>query len=148
MSETDGISMKELQRILSEQAYQNAEQLKIVIQELRKPTILEQKALDAEAREIVAKNEERKSNAGAMLEKEKQKRFSHITCSHKHRDGNTHGVYVMEKAPSPGYIHCQSCHANVRPGDKPEANSDTNGVYDTNLFNRMFQELPTNELFS
>jgi hypothetical protein len=79
-------------------------------------------------------------------------RFQRTVCSHKHaaaEGGHSHGVFVMEKAPSPGYIHCQKCHVNIRPGPVPSGNTDPLGLYDTGLFNRIFQELPTaNEMFS
>lgn len=147
MPENNGISTEELRKILADQAKQNAEQTAEIIRELKKPTVLEQRALDREQKEIQDKNEERKANAGAMLQKDREKKFTQATCSHKHRDGNTHCVFVMEKAPSPGYILCQKNQCIIRPGTRPEGYGGS-AIYDTDMFNRLFQELPTNELFA
>src|ERR1017187_3849831 len=114
------LEIDDVKKLLADQQRQNAEMLKTVIQELKKPTVLEQQALDRQAKEIIDQNDERKANAGAMLQKDKDKKFTQATCSHKHRDGNTHCVFVMEKAPSPGYILCQKNQCIIRPGTKPE----------------------------
>lgn len=133
--------------MLAEQAKQNAEMLKSVIQELKQPSVLEQVELDKEVERIKAANEERKANSEGIKNQMREKEAYRLICSHKHRDGNSHGVFIMERAPSPGYIHCQSCHANVRPGPRPETGRDVLAIYDTALFNRMFQELPSSEMF-
>ena len=147
MADEKTISIDVVKQMMAEQAKQNSEMLASVIQELKKPTVAEQKALDAELQRIKDANEERKGNAAGILMKMQQDRFEKETCTHEHRNGVSHGVKVEEKAPSPGYILCQSCQANVRPGPKPTENSDPRAIYDTNLFNRMFQKLPSSELF-
>lgn len=145
-SKEGSVSLKDLKEILADQAKQNAEQLKTVIEELRKPTVLEQQKLDREAKEILDKNQERKENGAALLIKIENQRLTQSICTHKHRDGNSHCVWVQEKAPSPGYILCQKNQCKIRPGVAPK---DYKGldIYDTQLFNRLFQELPSNELF-
>lgn len=147
MADEKTISIDVVRQMMAEQARQNAEMLKEVIQELKKPTILEQKELDKEVEKIRAANEERKANAAGILMKMQQDRFEKETCSHEHRNGVSHGVFIQEKAPSPGYILCQACQGNIRPGSKPAENADPRGVYSTALFNEMFQKLPSSELF-
>lgn len=147
MAEDKSLPIDVVRQMLAEQSKQNAEMLASVIQELKKPTLLEQKAIDAEVQKIQAANEERRANSEGIKQQMREKKGFQAICTHKHRDGNTHGVFIMEKAPSPGYIHCQLCHANIRPVGKPEKNADVSAIYDVSLFNRMFQELPSSEMF-
>lgn len=147
MPEDKVISIDVVRQMMAEQNRQNAEMLATVIQELKKPTVLEQKELDKELQRIMDANEERKGNAQGILAKMKDDEVTRQICTHKHKDGNSHGVFVAEKAPSPGYIHCQKCHANVRPVQRPPENADIRAIYDISLFNRMFQELPSSEMF-
>lgn len=147
MDENKSISIDVVKQMLAEQSRQNGEMLKSVIQELRKPTILEQHALDREAAELIARNEERKTNSQGILQQMRDKQVTQSICSHKHRDGNSHCVFIMEKAPSPGYILCQKNQCKVRPGLAPSQNPDIGAIYDTGLFNRLFQELPSQEMF-
>lgn len=142
-----GISLALLREILAEQSKQNAEQLKSVIEELRKPTALEQKKIDEEVAELISKNEERKSNAQAMIKKSEDKRALQRICTHKGSDGHTHCVFVHDNnGKGTGYILCQRNQCQIRPGAAPaEYNGDV--IYDTNLFNALFQTLPSNELF-
>ena len=144
-NEEKSVSMSELREILAAQAKQNAEALKTVIEELKKPTAIEQKQLDAEAKKLMEANEERKSNSGAILQQIENKRQMQRICTHKHRDGNSHCVYVMEQR-GPGYILCQKNQCIIRAGNPP-TNYKGNDIYSTDLFNRLFQELPSNELF-
>ncbi len=142
----DSISMSELRAILAEQAKENAATLKTVIEELKKPTAIEQKKLDAEEKELLDRNQERKENAAGILQQIEGKRQLQPVCSHKHRDGNSHCVYVMEQRGN-GYILCQKNQCIIRAGNPP-TNYKGNDIYSTELFNRLFQELPSNELFS
>lgn len=150
--ETKSISIDVVKEMLKEMQRQNAEMLASVIKELKKPTVMEQKAIDQEVERIKAANEERKANSAGVLQQMRDNRFQQTVCSHKHSSaegGHSHGVFVMEKAPSPGFIHCQKCHVNIRPGTPPQENADPRALYDTALFNRIFQELPTtNEMFA
>ena len=144
-NEEKSVSMSELREILAAQARENAAALKTVIEEIKKPTALEQKKLDAEAKQLLDQNEERKSNSGAILQQIENKRQMQRICTHKHRDGNSHCVYVMEQR-GPGYILCQKNQCIIRAGNPP-TNYKGNDIYSTDLFNRLFQELPSNELF-
>ena len=145
MSEEKSVSMSELREILAAQAQQNADALKTVIEELKKPTAIEQKKLDKEAKALVDANEERKANSGAILQQIENKRLLQRVCTHKHRDGNSHCVYVMEQR-GPGYILCQKNQCIIRAGNPP-ANYQGNDIYSTELFNRLFQEMPSGEMF-
>jgi hypothetical protein len=134
---------------MAEMARQNAEQTKALVAELRKPTVMEQRQLDVEEKALLAKNEERKANAEAFRIKKEEERWLKRTCSHEHRNGNTHCVFVTEPRITNGvngYILCQKNQCIIRPGTKP-ANDDSDAIYDTAQFNRLFQSLPTQEMF-
>ena len=139
------ISLSDLQVILAEQQRQSDERLMKIIAELKKPTVMEQKQLDKEAAEILAKNEERKANAEGMLAKRKADHDMKRACSHVHPNGNTHCVYIQERR-GPGYILCQRNQCIIRPEPAP-AKYDGDDIYDTQQFNRLFQSLPSQELF-
>lgn len=147
MEEPKSISIDVVRQMLAEQSRQNSEMLKEVIQELKKPTVLEQKEIDREIERIKAANEERRVNSLGIKQQMAEKRLNQQICSHKHQNGHTHCVFVMERAPSPGYILCQKNQCKIRPGSMPEEGADTGAIYDTALFNRLFQELPTQEMF-
>ena len=73
-NEEKSVSMSELREILAQQSKENAAALKTVIEELKKPTAIEQKQLDAEAKKLLDANEERKANSGAILQQIENKR--------------------------------------------------------------------------
>lgn len=139
------ISTSDLKEILAEQARQYAEQTKEIITALKQPSVVEQQKLDAEKKEIELRNQERKDNSAAMLQKIENDRMTKLSCTHQHQDGNSHCVLVTEKR-GPGYILCQKNQCIIRPGPKPEGYVGTD-IYDTALFNRQLQGLPTAELF-
>lgn len=140
-----GVSLALLREILAEQSKQNAEQLKIVIEELKKPTVLEQKKLDEEAQAILDRNQERKENAAGMLKQIENKKFLQSTCSHKHRNGGSHCVLVQVQN-QPEYILCQLNQCKIRAGVAPPGYTGMD-IYSTQLFNELYQTLPSNELF-
>jgi hypothetical protein len=144
-----GITKSDLKEILAAVGAQNAEQLKEIIAELKKPTVLEQQEIDKQAALQLSLNAERKDNAGAVLAQMQQKRDNQLYCSHKHpaaHGGHSHGVHITEPRDPNGYILCQKCQAVVRPGVKPQGYTGGD-IYDTRLFNTMIQELPSNRLF-
>jgi hypothetical protein len=89
--------------------------------------------------------EERRANAGYILqEKQNQKNFQQI-CSHEHskrEGGGTHCVHVQDNsvAGSPGYILCQKCQARIRPDDPTMRKLDPDATFNTLLFNKLFQD--------
>jgi len=139
------VSTSELKEILAEQARQNSEQLAQIIAAIKQPTVVEQQKIDAAKLELEARNQERKDNSAAMLQKIEGDRLTKLSCTHQHQDGNSHCVLVTEKR-GPGYILCQKNQCIIRPGPKPEGYTGTD-IYDTAMFNRQLQGLPTAELF-
>lgn len=119
--------------------------LRDVIREVKAPNVVEQKKLDEQARQTEIAQDNRRKQADLMIEDQKNKRFVQRACSHEHRNGDSHCVYIIEKN-TPGYILCQKCQGKVRPGGAPKGYKGDD-IYDTALFNRMFQKLPSNELF-
>lgn len=148
MAENSGsVSIEQLKEILAAQQKMFAEQTAQLIEAMKKPTVTEQKQLDKEAAEILARNQERKDNAAGMAEKRKADRMTKRTCNHQHPNGNTHCVYIMPtKFDVFGYILCQKNQCIIRPEPAP-ANYDGDDIYDTAQFNRLFQSLPSQELF-
>ena len=144
---SDGISLKDLQAILAAQAEQNAQanaqMLKDVIAEMKKPNVIEQKQLDDLAAKVRSDNENRKSLSGSVKAMIMGKRATQQICSHKHPDGNTHCVYIQEARGS-GYILCQKNQCILRPGVAP-ANYGGNDIYDTKLFNDTLQTLQASQ---
>ena len=93
----------------------------------------------------------RQQTADQIVEIIHNRRNAQINCAHEHskrEGGGTHCVYVREENPaSPGYIFCQLCQGRFRPGNfagedrtQPAFLRDRGAIYDTNRFNRLFQE--------
>src|SRR5258708_1396001 len=74
------VSLSDLRSILEDQAAQNQENLHSLIQELRKPTVLEQKELDKQAKAIADANAERKDNADGIRWQMADKRNKQLVC--------------------------------------------------------------------
>ena len=111
----------------------------------KEPTVIEQRKIDAEQKEIEQAQDDRKKLAASILEDKENKKAMQRICSHEHKNGDSHCVYIMERT-GPGYILCQKNQCKIRPGNQP-ANFKGDDIYDTALFNRIFQKLPGNELF-
>jgi hypothetical protein len=106
----------------------------------KKPSEFEQSKIDAEQKRIESDQANRKKvSAGVLEERENKKRMQQM-CSHEHPDGNTHCVYVQEKAPSPGYMLCQKNQCVIRPG-VASPNYKGTVIYSHELFNKLFQKL-------
>lgn len=159
MAETGAVSVEQLKEILAEQQRMFAQQTAALIEAMKKPTVMEQKALDKEAAELLARNEERKANAAGMKIKRDSDRASKRTCRHQHPKGDTHCVWIQERS-GPGYILCQMNQCIIRPEPAPKVSHgrgpdgkeiwveyDGDDIYDTAEFNRLWQTLPSNELF-
>jgi hypothetical protein len=93
--------------------------------------------------------ENRRANAESVKAKKDQEKIEQLACTHEHpkrEGGHTHCVLVREENPaSPGYIMCQKCQGRVRPEreslrDKKGEYLDREAIYDTNLFNKLFQD--------
>lgn len=74
------------------------------------------------------------------------KRSMQKICTHKHRkSGDTHAVFITDDLG--GYILCQKCQAVIRPGVEPE-NNKAGVIYDSALFNQLFQDCASNGMWS
>lgn len=115
-----------------------------IIQKLREPSEAEKKKLAKEAKQLLDDNQSRLEQAKLVREKNDNEAAFKLVCSHKHATGQSHGVYIQDG----NYIHCQACHANIRPEPAP-AGFKPNGrdFYNTAVFNRVWQELPTGATF-
>lgn len=109
------------------------------------PNAVEQDKLDRLKQEIILANQNREKLGKQVLQDIANKRLTQMLCSHEHRNGDSHGVYIMEKN-SPGYILCQMCQGKVRPGQAPDKYAGVD-IFSTPLFNKMFQKLPGSEMF-
>jgi hypothetical protein len=138
MSESQVLSVEVVKEMMAAQAKQNAESLAEVIKAIKAPTMLEQKTLDREAREELAKNEGRKRTAQEVLQTIAGKKQAQLICNHKHKDGTTHLVHVQEPV-GPGYLICQKRQCIIRPGKPMQNRRGDTAIYDTALFNQLFQ---------
>lgn len=122
-----------------------AKDLQDLVAAIKAPNVLEQQKINKEMQEQLEKNNDRKETAAGVIALQKQKRDIQRICSHKHKNGQSHGVFITERR-GPGYIICQKNQCIIRPGIAPE--DYTGGdIYSTDLFNEMLQELPTAEIF-
>jgi hypothetical protein len=118
------------------------EQLMLLLNESKKPSAEEQVRI---AKALA--NARRTAEATAAQQEEiRQNRLFQITnCSHIRGDGKTRAVFIKGQAQRVGdlgYLHCQKCHANIYPEQtlKHMPKSHILGaIYDTQLFNRLFQ---------
>ena len=126
-----------------------AQDLKGIIAETVKaakaPNVIEQQKLDQEEKARELAQEQRKNLSESVLADKENKRVVQHICSHEHKSGDSHCVYIMEKV-GPGYLLCQKNQCKIRPGAPPK-NYKGDDIYDTDLFNRIFQKLPSNEMF-
>ena len=114
------------------------------VEAARKPNVLEQQTLDVQAATLAARQKERVTNSENILADIERKRWTQQTCSHEHSDGNTHCVYIQEQK-GPGYILCQLNQCIIRSGTAAPNYKGT-VIYDTNLFNKLFQKCGNREL--
>lgn len=119
----------------------NSDTLIEVIRELKKPNEIEQARIDAEQRDIEAKQRERLDNAESVKAEIVNRRQMKRICSHEHPNGDTHCVWVQEKTGA-GYLLCQKNQCKIRPGAAP-AGFQGDDIFDSAMFNRIFQKLNT-----
>lgn len=92
--------------------------------------------------------EHREATSTSLIEQKRNERSIQLMCMHEHSKqsgGGTHCVWVREEDPrSPGFILCQKCQGRVRAGqlamDGLPYQRDRGAIYDTELFNRLFQD--------
>jgi hypothetical protein len=99
---------------------------------------------EQELAQIAQDQQMRKDTAQDVLRAQANKLANQKVCSHEHpkREGSqSHCVWVKEENPaSPGYILCQLCQGKVRPEVPAEQRMDTQAIYDTQMFNKLFQD--------
>lgn len=112
------------------------------IKEARKPDPPTEQQLSA----LQMKQEQRAAMAADVMRTKENRLAIQRICSHEHSQregGGSHGVWVREEDPaSPGYVYCQKCEAKVRPngGNEGTKRADRTAIYDTALFNKLFQD--------
>lgn len=114
------------------------------IQESKKPAA----PTERELADLEQAQEYRASQAKQVIQTMENKRSHQLICVHEHdkrAGGGTHGVWVKEEDPrSPGFIYCQKCEARIRPGNYDKTGlpyqMDRGAIFDTSLFNKLFQE--------
>lgn len=94
--------------------------------------------------------EHRALTAQSVLDEAKNKIAMQNICAHEHsrrEGGGTHAVWVREENPaSPGFILCQKCQGRIRAGQltkdstAPAFLRDRGAIYDTDKFNKLFQD--------
>lgn len=119
--------------------------VKTAVEATKAPTEIEQRQLDVQKRQIETDQENRKKTAEGVKQEIANKKWVHLNCSHEHKNGDTHCVYIQEKV-GPGYLLCQKNQCIIRPGT-PSKNYKGTIVYSTDLFNKIFQKLPGGEVF-
>ena|SRR5487761_816158 len=124
--------------------------IRAIASEMRKPTELEQQQIDADETAKKERQAERLENSANVRKQIEDRRLAQMTCSHAHADGHTHLHHVIDNgtyASGPGYLHCQWCNARIRPEDPEVRKLDPQAIFDTGLFNRLFQTLPNQALY-
>lgn len=100
----------------------------------------------AELAEIEMAQQLREDTAKGVLQKKANDRwFQEHGCSHEHSKqagGGTHCVHVRDNdhLDSSGYIMCQLCQGRVRPDDPKWKKLDPDAIFNTALFNKLFQD--------
>lgn len=122
-----------------------AELIAAAVTAAKAPNSVEQKKLNQEQKQIEEDQKQRLAVAASVKEEMAQRLWTHLNHSHEHKNGQSKCTYVHDKLG--GYVICLGCQAKIRP-DMPEVQRlDHTAIYDTPLFNKLFQKLPTNELF-
>jgi hypothetical protein len=117
----------------------------------KEPSELEKLALEEKRAEIEARKAQIEQDQQTRAETARQqiaimenKRAVQRLCTHKHRKGDTHCVFISDDLG--GYILCQKCQAVIRAGVAPKSN-DSGVIYDAALFNTLFQDCSSNGLW-
>jgi hypothetical protein len=117
------------------------------VSESKKPKPLtEQELADKEMEQ-----QHRADSAQSVIAALKNQKDMQLICSHEHtkrEGGGTHCLWIREENPnSPGYILCQKCQGRIRP-NVPAGTKilDARAIYNTALFNKLFQDCNEGEL--
>jgi hypothetical protein len=113
------------------------EQLTALIKEIKKP----EPPSEAEQRKLQQAQDARNQLALTQGEVAESKKRAQRICTHLRRDGTSRAVYVKHG----NYLLCQKCQVIVRP-EGADKKTHVNTIYDTNLFNRLFQMSATSNI--
>jgi hypothetical protein len=117
------------------------------------PNEIEQQKLDQQKVRIQQDNETRRETAEQVKQNMANDAFRKKTCAHEGgKPKHSHGVFVSDDLG--GYVLCQSCRAVIRPenqlahfpADFRQKRQDV--IFDTALFNRVFQTTDSAGLFA
>jgi hypothetical protein len=111
------------------------------------PNVIEQAKLDEQRAEMVQKQQYRQATAQSVRDDIENKKLIQQVCSHEHPNGASRSVYVTERT-GPGYMICLKNQCKIRPEPKPAKNADSGAIYDTTMFNRLFQKANSVEEFA
>ena len=133
--------MAVIQEMQKNQAANIAAAVTAAVAESRKPVPPTEQELAAQK----MKQQHRENTAADVIRAAENKIANQRICSHEHNNGDTHCVWVREENPSsPGFILCQYQQCRIRPGTyNPEGTGferDRGAIYDTAMFNRLFQK--------
>jgi len=106
------------------------------VQEAKKPA----PPTARELAEIQQSQEIRQETAQNVLAQIESKKFEQQSCTHRHATGESHCVFIVDG----NYVLCQKCQGKIRPEDGKKA--DKTAIYDTVLFNRLFQEISRSDM--
>lgn len=117
------------------------------------PNEIEQQKLDQQKLKIEQDNQTRLESASQIRETMKQDAFRKKACAHEGgKPSHAHTVFVSDDLG--GYVLCQVCRAVIRPEaqlahfpkDFQKTRSDV--IFDTTLFNKVFQKTDASGLFA
>jgi hypothetical protein len=123
----------EMKELLHELQRQNAETLRTVVEEMKKPA----PKSEAEIAQIKQDQASRLDQAQLVLQTMENKKREQRICTHKRPDSSS--ACVLIPADGNSYHLCQLCQAKIRPGVAPTGYTGSD-FYDTDLFQRILQE--------
>ncbi len=126
------------------------EQLLLLLNEAKKPTQEEQVI---QAKQLAGKRRQAEQDKASQEEIRKQKLWQITNCTHLRKDGTSRAMFIKGNPNRPsdyGYLHCQKCHANIYP-EQALANGAPKShilgaIYNTQMFNRLFQMTATSQI--
>lgn len=113
------------------------EQLIALVREIKEPVVTEQMK-----KEHASQQEARQQEAAQYAEMHANKIAMQLNCTHLRRDGTCRAVFIQNG----NYLLCQKCQAVIRQGTAPAKDNAMNAIYDTALFNRLFQQTSTAQI--
>lgn len=135
MSETQTFTKQDMKEFL-------AAAVQAAIAESNKP----KPKTEQELAEIKMAQQHRMETADGIKQKKVNDRyFQEHVCTHEHTKaagGGTHAVHVRDNdhLADPGFILCQNCQGRFRPDSEKWRKLDPDAIFNTPLFNKLFQD--------